>query len=332
MKTIISFLFISVILLSSFQDKEYSFVKDFNVSSPVNLSISTSGGNINAMGNEKNVIEVTFIVKKNNKLLNISFEELQKLAEIKIINETNNLQIKVKKTFERNVSISFDIKTPFKTSCNFQTSGGNIFATDITGKHDIKTSGGNITLEKITGNFEANTSGGDITIKNTDADFTTKTSGGDLKLENINGRTDISTSGGNIEIKQLKPSIIAQTSGGNINLTDVQGKIDLNTSGGSISMNNISGTINAITSGGNINADIIKLSEKLILKTSGGNINVNIPSGLGLDLDLEADKIITDLQNFSGTSKNDKIYGKMNGGGIQVQLSTSGGNITLSYK
>ena len=110
------------------------------------------------------------------------------------------------------------------------------------------------------------------------------------------------------------------------------GTTDVRTSGGNINLNGIEGSIKAITSGGEIDAQINKLNERLILETSGGNINATIPAGLGMDLDLSAEEINTKLSNFTGTSKRDRILGKMNGGGITVQLSTSGSSITLDYK
>jgi DUF4097 and DUF4098 domain-containing protein YvlB len=320
------------ILFSSFKDNEYSFVREFKITAPVNLKISTSGGNINASGYDKDVVEVAFVVKKRNQLLEISFEELQKIAEVEIVNENNYLEISVEKISEKNVSIGFNIKTPFNTSCNFHTSGGNIKVTEITGNHDINTSGGNLTFENINGTVAANTSGGNITINNSKADIIAKTSGGNVSIENIDGKVETHTSGGNIKIKNSKFDAIAETSGGNIELTEVQGQIDVNTSGGSISLNNISGSVTATTSGGSISANIIKLTDKLILGTSGGSITANIPSGLGLDLNLKGYKVNTQLNNFSGKAEKGKIIGQINGGGIQVDLSTTGGNVNLNYK
>lgn len=77
---------------------------------------------------------------------------------------------------------------------------------------------------------------------------------------------------------------------------------------------------------------MIQLTEKLELKTTGGNIYATIPAKLGLDLDLSADHINVPLTNFTGTTKKDRVKGQMNGGGIPILLSTSGGSLTLNYK
>jgi hypothetical protein len=301
---------------SSFKstDKEYSFIQEYKVTSPVTLKISTSGGNIRTTCREGDVVEVAFVVEKRNQVLDITLEELKKIAEVEIINGNNSLEINIKKTFERNLSIGFIIKTPLNSSCNLNTSGGNVSVSDLKGEQDLNTSGGNINLKNLTGQTKANTSGGNIS------------------MNNINGKLRVSTSGGNIEANDTKPELTAQTSGGNIRLKNIEGNVDVNTSGGSISLNEISGSVKAITSGGNISADIIKLTEKLELETSGGDIRATIPSGLGLNLDLSAENIETPLANFTGSAKKDRIKGQMNGGGIPVRLATSGGSVTLNYK
>ena len=48
-------------------------------------------------------------------------------------------------------------------------------------------------------------------------------------------------------------------------------------------------------------------------------------------LDLKGNKVNTRLSNFSGESKNNRVVGSINGGGIPVKLSTSGGSVTLEY-
>src|SRR5208282_3821593 len=135
-------------------------------------------------------------------------------------------------------------------------------------------------------------------------------------------------SGGNIDAGDIKHGLTAHTSGGNIDVKNASGTFDVTTSGGSIGINDVSGSVKAFTSGGDISASMIRLQEKLELETDGGSIVATIPTGLGLNLDLSADQINTSLANFSGLAKKERIQGKMNGGGILVHLTTSGGSIS----
>jgi DUF4097 and DUF4098 domain-containing protein YvlB len=106
----------------------------------------------------------------------------------------------------------------------------------------------------------------------------------------------------------------------------------LNTSGGSIDIDNVKGSVEASTSGGGIRADVTTLDKYLRLRTSGGSITAVVPTGLGLDLDLRGDRVNSKLVNFNGEAEKNRIKGSMNGGGIPVVLSTSGGSINLEYR
>jgi len=313
-------------------DREFSFVKEYKVTSPANIDISTSGGNISTSGCEGDVIEVSFVVSRRGRVFEITLDELREIANVEISNSVSGLFIKVKEITQRNVSVGFIIKTPFETSANLNTSGGNINVDDLIGKQTINTSGGNMHFNRLSGSIDASTSGGNIKIGHSIADFHATTSGGNISLNDIQGKVDVSTSGGNIEATSLEPELKAHTSGGNIYVSNIKGSTDVGTSGGSINLSQLSGSAIAYTSGGSISASMIALTGNLVLETSGGGIDASIPSGIGLDLDLSADHIDTKLQNFSGSANKEKIRGQINGGGIPVRLSTSGGSINLTYE
>lgn len=311
----------------------YSFIQKYEAAAPdLVLVVSTSGGNIKAAGRDDNTVEVSFIVALKGKIMDIDFDQLKEYAEVEIVNDNSLLKIEVRKILKKNVSVGFSIKTPINSSTDLKTSGGNIEVTGVRGQQKVKTSGGNIKLENIKGAASAKTSGGGIRISNSLADFIASTSGGNISLDNVNGKLDVSTSGGSIRAINIAKGLTASTSGGYINFSKVQEYIDVRTSGGTITLDEVSGKIKAITSGGNIEANIEDLTDSLELKTTGGSINCIIPSGLGLSLDLSANKVDTSLSNFTGSFEKNRVVGQMNGGGINVFLSTFGGTVSLNYK
>lgn len=312
-------------------ERETSFVKEYKVSKPASLDIFTSGGNIEISGTENEIIEVAFVVSRRGRVYDITLEQLNEIADVEITNSDSGLSISVKDIVYRGLSVGFIIKTPYETSANLNTSGGNIDVEDLIGNQIINTSGGNLYFNRLSGRIEANTSGGNIKISHSIAEFDASTSGGNISINDIKGKVDVSTSGGNIEANGLEPEINAHTSGGNIHISDVKGSTSVGTSGGSISLVQLSGSASAHTSGGSINASMIELTGDLVLETSGGGIDATIPSGMGLDLDLSGDHINTKLDNFSGTAKKQRINGQINGGGKLIRLSTSGGSVNLNY-
>jgi len=274
--------------------------KNFNLSSG-ELFVSTSGGSVRVEGGKGNSVKVEMYVKSNKHSDSKLREILEEDYEIRIEKSGSRVEAvakRVSKNWSWNgVSISFVVYTPQKFACDLNTSGGSLKISGVgANNHELKTSGGSITAEDMSGNLTARTSGGSITVN----DFV--------------GELD------------------ARTSGGSIKISDVKGDIDVSTSGGGIRINDAQGAVHATTSGGSINADISRLNDQLVLKTSGGSVNATIPSGLGLDLDLRGNRVNTSLNNFSGESKSDRVKGTVNGGGIEVQLTTSGGSVNLDYQ
>ncbi len=297
------FLTVSLIATDSLAKKRLDdpfLTKSFNLSSG-ELFVSTSGGSIRVEGSSASKVKVEMYVKSNKHSDSKMREILEEDYEISIEMIGSRVEAIAKKTGKswswNGISISFVVYTPKDFACELNTSGGSLYISGVSGRsHELKTSGGSITGEDMSGNLDARTSGGSITIRNFVGDLDAKTSGGSIKLEDIKG------------------DIEATTSGGGIRISDVQGEVY------------------ATTSGGGINANITKLDNRLVLKTSGGSVRATIPSGLGLDLDLRGNRVNTSLSNFSGESKSDRVKGTVNGGGILVQLSTSGGSVSLDYQ
>ncbi len=119
---------------------------------------------------------------------------------------------------------------------------------------------------------------------------------------------------------------------GNIIFEDTNGENIAKTSDGNIVFENLRGALTAQTSDGDIRGDLIHLTNKLYLKTSDGNISVTVPDGLGMNVRLKGEGIYTKLDDFSGDTSDHLVEGTIRGGGIEVELITSDGNINLDYK
>lgn len=292
--------FLLVVSGPSFSADDPYLTKSFNLSSG-ELYVATSGGSIKVHGSSGNQVKVEMYVKSNKHSDKKIREIIEEDYEIRVEKTGSRIEAVAKREGSgwswNNISISFVVYTPKDFECDLNTSGGSLKIDGVSGRnHELKTSGGSITAEDMTGELEARTSGGSITVS-----------------EYV-GDVDLKTSGGSIRLSDLKGDIEATTSGGGIRIKDVEG------------------AVYATTSGGSIDAEINKLDDQLVLKTSGGSVHAEIPSGLGLDLDLRGNRVNTSLNNFSGESKSDRVRGTVNGGGIRVQLSTSGGSVNLDYR
>jgi hypothetical protein len=106
-------------------------------------------------------------------------------------------------------------------------------------------------------------------------------------------RVTVHTSGGDVVVRNIEGELKAGTSGGNVTASNIQGDVKLETSGGNIRAEGVVGSVDAETSGGDLRLD--NVDGKIRGETSGGNVEV-------------------------------KLLGENKG----IQVSTSGGNITLS--
>ncbi len=285
------------------QEEPY-MTKNFTLDGDARLQVETSGGSIDVAGKEGNQATVEMYVKKNGGWSSsLSREEIEEALEdydIDISQQGNEVKAIAKRKGSgwgnNKISISFKVTVPKTTSTDLNTSGGSISLTHVAGEQTVETSGGSLNFDTVVGDTQARTSGGSINVKGYE---------------------------GNLE---------AETSGGSIHLSHATGELDVHTSGGSIVMDDINGSVEATTSGGSIKAEVHSLGEYLTLHTSGGSINATIPQGLGLDLDLSGNRVNTQLTNFTGKMEKDHIKGSINGGGIPVKLSTSGGSVNLDYR
>lgn len=281
-------------------DRETPYlVKEFNVNTPIRLTVRTSGGYINVKSRYSDKVRVEMYVrrrghnltKKDTDLGDYNIEISKSGNEVRAIAQNKS---RVHFGFWNGYSISFVVYTPRKCDCDIKTSGGHINLSGLEGQMDANTSGGHIDAEDITGNARL------------------RTSGGSIKISHQNGDMDARTSGGHIEVN-----------GGN-------GTLRLSTSGGHISLDGVAGEIDARTSGGSIHANVLNIKDRLSLRTSGGSITANIPGNQGYDLDLSGSSVHTNLNDFSGSMRRNSVEGTVKGGGPKVILRTSGGSIRLN--
>jgi len=181
---------------------------------------------------------------------------------------------------------------------------------------DIITGGGSIMVDDLEGDIDASTSGGSLNFRKTKGSVHGRTSGGSISLKKCEGLADVRTSGGSINIGHVKGDVDARTSGGSINVEEVIGVIDASTSGGSVTAH-ITG----------------QPKDDCRLTTSGGSVNVYMDENVGVTVDAKtsAGYVDTDFPvTMKGKLKKSVLRGDINGGGPELYLRTSGGNIYLN--
>lgn len=322
------------------QESPY-FVKTYQSSDIKNLEVKSSGGAITVIGSANSETRVEIYVKPNNGISNLSKEELEeRLADyyLGVKKEGSTVRCTIKRKndnswvdWKKSLSISLKIYTPREISTDLHTSGGAIKLTNLSGDLNFNTSGGGLTLEDLSGKIKGKTSGGAISITNSSQSIDLTTSGGGIDAENCKGTIALRTSGGGLKLKQLEGNTEAFTSGGAIRAEDIKGELVVSTSGGGIRLSNIDASVKASTSGGGIDAQINSLKDFLILNTSAGSIHASLPLNKGIDLSLNAQRVqIPNNTGIRGTVEKNFVKGSINGGGIEVRMSTNAGGIYIN--
>ena len=319
------------VLFAQKSDETPYITKSFSEASIKKIEAQTSGGNISVESVSSNPHIEVYVRDNQGKVLSKDeLAERLKNYDLTVDASSGKLTAKAESkernmNWKKSLSISFKIYSLKAVSTDLSTSGGNITLNDLDGDQKFATSGGNLVLDKLSGDIDGSTSGGNISISHSNDNIELSTSGGNVDASDCSGKLNIATSGGNLHLNNLKGNIKAGTSGGNIHGDNIEGSLSTHTSGGNINLDHIAATLETGTSGGSISINIIKLGDYVRVSNSGGNIDLQLPKGQGLDLHLEGDKVkTTSLTNFSGSVEDDKVDGKMNGGGTSVVVKTSG--------
>ena len=178
---------------------------------------------------------------------------------------------------------------------------------------DLRTRGGHIDVQELIGHVVA------------------RTSGGHIEVEEIQGNVAAETSGGGIEAKEVDGDLFATTTGGGIRVSEVSGRVEAETFGGGIRISDALAEVIARTTGGSIEVDF-EASPAGELRTTGGNIDIQIPEGLGIHLrawTTGGSVRLDDEFTVDGRVDRSRVDAALNGGGAELQLETTGGNIRV---
>ena len=219
-----------------------------------------------------------------------------------------------------------------------QTSGGDITLRDVDGDANLSTSGGDIHVDHASKNVNVSTSGGDIEVTSVGGSLRASTSGGDMSIGNVGGSLSASTSSGNVSVGKVGGNVTLSTSGGDISLKSGDGKVSANTSGGDVNIMQAVGSANVYSSGGTVKVGLIPQGDgSSKIESSGGDVYLYLPSDAKVTIRADIsggndDKIISDfpMTFTSGSYGSRRAEFNINGGGPEINLHTSSGNIYIN--
>ncbi len=244
-----------------------------------------------------------------------------------------------------------------------ETGGGRIDLDDLGGSVVAETEGGSINLGTAAGAVVLRSQGGNVTAREVGGTLVIESQGGRIEVGNAHAAVNLQTAGGDIHVTSTGGDLIAETAGGNVDIGDIGGKASLRTAGGNIRVNSAKGPVQAETAGGAIR--LMRLSYWATGETAGGNIVaefvgtgqdfrdsrfettagdvvVYLPSNLAVTVHANVEigqghNIVTDFPDLKitteggeyGAPREVSADGNLNGGGPQLRVATTVGNIEL---
>lgn len=301
----IALAFLLIAATNSYGGHQETWEKSFDVKPGGLLTVESDLGSIEITTNDGNKVEVEIIAEvrtrdteKAKEILDdfeVDFE--QDGNDVSILANYKKRRWSFWKTSRKNPRVEFLISVPEEYNVDLYTAGGSISVGGIRGDAEVETSGGSLGFEKISGSIRGKTSGGSITAALCKGDVDIKTSGGSINIDNVEGE------------------VFARTSGGSVKVEEIQGMIDASTSGGSVTAH-ITG----------------QPTDDCRLVTSGGSVKVYLNEDVNVYVDAKtsAGRVSTDFPvTVRGKMKKSSLRGKINEGGPELYLRTSGGNIYL---
>lgn len=150
-----------------------------------------------------------------------------------------------------------------------------------------------------------------------ESDLVLHSGDGNLRIDDVRGNLQLETNDGDIRLREVEGSLHANTHDGNI---DVQGRFDM---------------LNLRTGDGNIDARVSAAQDMQggwSLHSGDGNIRLGLPDNFAADLDAHSGdgsvKIDVPITT-SGSTQENAIRGKINGGGISIELQTGDGDVRV---
>lgn len=296
---------------------EGSFQRTLTVTGPANIDLSTGSGSVHVRTGGSGQVEISAHIKVTNWLGGDGERKVQEIEKNPPIQQSgNDIRIGHSDDSElfHNVSISYELVVPAETQLRSHTGSGSQTIEGLQREVEIETGSGGLKISAMGNTVRAETGSGDVEIRGVKGNVRVKTGSGSIHADDIGGGFDGQTGSGHIVLEQTAPGAVrAETGSGGMELRGVKGSLE------------------ATAGSGTITAEGDPTGAWLVHSGSGG-IHLKLGSGAEFDLDAHTSSgsiSVSQPVTVQGAMGKRELRGKVNGGGIQVEVETGSGNIEI---
>jgi DUF4097 and DUF4098 domain-containing protein YvlB len=300
----------------AFAADEGHFDRTLTVTGPVDMEVQTGSGDISVRAGSAGTVQIHAKIKAESWLTSAAsrIESIEKNPPIQ--QDGNKITIGRVEDHEllNHISISYEIVTPGETKLH-ATSGS-----------------GSERIEGITGPVETTSGSGSLRVHDIGNDVRANTGSGDVDVQNVKGSARVSSGSGGLTATGVAGSLTASTGSGSVKLEQTAaGDVDVSTGSGDVTLDHVKGSARVRTGSGSIHAEG-EPTGPWKLHTGSGEVSVKLPPAAAFDLAAETSSgtIHSDREiAVSGDVNKHELRGKVNGGGVLVELHTSSGSIQI---
>jgi len=158
---------------------------------------------------------------------------------------------------------------------------------------------------------------------------------GSIQMDDHLNRLYAKTVSGSIKLNQIMGNLELKTVSGLISATKINGEIRAGSVSGSLTLRDCQGSFPDLHStSGSILAELTAIEQDapaMSLNTVSGDINLNLPGDASFDLDMKtvSGKISSKFKVLVESVKKNQLQGEVGNGGINIELRTISGDISL---
>lgn len=134
-------------------------------------------------------------------------------------------------------------------------------------------------------------------------------------------------------VRAPKNTVIRVTNtNGQVSATRVAGRLIAHTTNGAVSATNVTGEVDARTTNGSVTVEVDALTAKVSLETTNGGLMLTLPDDVKADLRANCTNggiNVSGLKMETTESSRRRVEGKLNGGGMAIDLRTTNGGIRV---
>ncbi len=308
---------LAIVPCAAARTAEGSFERVLKVTGPVELAIRSGSGRIQVSPGPDGTVRISARLRANRSWFSgDAGERIREIEKNPPIEQSGNV-IRIGELADRhvlrNISISYQVTVPARTSLKARTGSGGIDIGDLQGSVDADAGSGGIAVGRVAGPVAASTGSGGIEVAGA-AGLTARSGSGSIRAAAVGGSTRARSGSGGVRIGQAgKGDVEVSSSSGEVVVTGVDGAARVSASSGGI-----------VVEG--------RPSGPWDVHASSGGITLRLPPDAAFELDARVSSGRIDSAHpitVQGPVDRRRLQGKVRGGGPLVAVRSSSGGIRI---